>query len=145
MITQSPPAPADETRSARIADLRALCRPATVLVMLVLLMGCGKSSSGGSTSAPLASRPDVTVTFDGRRRKCIVALPTEAQGSVIACDDLVSFVQNELKVPKGSIYDLGTIPDSVSEHAEQQAGIAKVRASLDGAGYRFIGGPHVGS
>jgi hypothetical protein len=84
------------------------------------------------------------VTFDGKRRKCIVALPTEAQGSVISCDDLVSFVQNELKVPSGSIYDLGTVREPDSRLAEHDAEIAKVRASLDGAGYRFIGGPHNG-
>ena len=122
-----------------LADTRALCRPAAVLMMLMTLTGCGKST-GGADSAPIASRPDVTVKYDIARRKCVVALPTEAQGSVIACDDVVSFVKDELRVPGNSIYDLGTIPESDSHPPE----IAKVRASLDGAGYRFIGGPHKG-
>jgi len=124
---------------AILADPRALWRPAAVLMALLTLMGCGKSTNGAD-SAPIASRPDVTVKYDGKRRKCVVALPTEAQGSVIACDDVVSFVKDELRVPGNSIYDLGTIPESDPHPAE----IAKVRASLDGAGYRFIGGPHKG-
>jgi len=120
-------------------ETRALCRPAAVLMMLMSLMGCGKST-GGADSTPIASRPDVTVKYDGKRQKCVVALPTETQGSVIACEDVVSFVKDELRVPGNSIYDLGTIPESDPHPAE----IAKVRASLDGAGYRFIGGPHKG-
>jgi hypothetical protein len=123
-----------------LADIRAVCRPATVLMMFMTLMGCGKSTGGGADSTPIASRPDVTVKYDGKRRRCVVALPTEAQGSIVACDDIVSFVRDDLRVPSGSIYDLGAISDSDSEPAE----IAKVRASLDGAGYRFIGGPHKG-
>jgi len=122
-----------------LADIRAVCRPATVLMMLGTLMGCSKST-GGADSTPIASSPDVTVKYDGKRRRCVVALPTETQGNVIACDDIVSFVRDDLRVPSGSIYDLGTISDSDSQPAE----IAKVRASLDGAGYRFIGGPHKG-
>jgi hypothetical protein len=108
-------------------------------MLLTMLASCGHST-GGMDSAPIAAQPDVTVKFDGKRRKCVVALPTEAQGSVITCDDVVPFVKDELKVPGGSIYDLGTIPDSDPFPAE----MAKVRASLDGAGYRFIGGPHKG-
>jgi hypothetical protein len=137
MTSQNIAAPSTGKCPAVLADLRAVCHPAAVLMMLMTLMGCGKST-GGTDSTPIASRPDVTVKYDGKRRKCVVALPTEAQGSVIACDDIVSFVKDELKVPSGSIYDLGTISDSDSHSAE----IAKVRASLDGAGYRFIGGPH---
>jgi hypothetical protein len=139
MISQNISAPPTDKCPAVLADIRAICRPATVLMMLMTLMGCGKST-GGTDSAPIASRPDVTVKYDGKRRKCVVALPTEAQGSVITCDDIVSFVRDDLRVPSGSIYDLGTISDSDSHPAE----IAKVRASLDGAGYRFIGGPHNG-
>ncbi len=114
------------------ADSRAVCRSAAFLMMLMTLMGWGKST-GGTESAPI-------VKYDGKRRKCVVVLPTEAQGSVIACDDVVAFVKDELRVPGNSIYDLGTIPESDPHPVE----IARVRASLDGAGYRFIGGPHKG-
>ncbi len=139
MTSRDLSAPSTGDCPAALADIRAVCRPAAVLMVLMTLMGCGKPT-GGADSAPIASRPDVTVKYDGKRRKCVVALPTEAQGSVIACDDVVSFVKDELRVPSNSIYDLGTIPESDPHPAE----IAKVRASLDGAGYRFIGGPHKG-
>jgi hypothetical protein len=99
----------------------------------VLLAGCGKST-GTPSAAPIASRPDVTVTFDGKRRKCIVALSTEAQGSTISCDDIIPFVKDELRLPSGSKYDIRTS----SEVDENE--LAKARASLNSAGYRSAGG-----
>lgn len=100
---------------------------------LAAVAGCGKST-GTSDSPRIAARPDVTVKFDGKRRKCVVALSSETQGSTISCEEVVSFVKDELRLPSGSIYDLGAT--SGSDDAE----IAKVRASLDNSGYRFIGG-----
>jgi hypothetical protein len=102
-------------------------------IVLVVLAGCGKST-GSSESPRIASHPDVTVKFDGKRRKCIVALSSEAQGSTISCDEVVSFVKDELRLPPGSIYDVGAT--SGSDEAE----VGKVRANLNDAGYRFIGG-----
>ena len=99
---------------------------------LLALTGCGKSASTGSPR--IASRPDVTVEFDGKRRKCVVALSSETQGSTIPCEEVAPFVKDELRLPPGSIYDLGAT--SGGDGAE----IAKVRASLDNSGYRFIGG-----
>ena len=64
------------------------------------------------------------------------ALYSEAQGSAIASEDVVRFVRDELRLPSGSIYDIRTIPDV------DEAEMARVEASLKGAGYRFIGGPH---
>ncbi len=131
-------APSIHTRPRVVTGIRTLCVCAT---LQFVLGGCGKSTNS-TDSAPLASRPDVTVKFDGKRRKCIVALPSEAQGSTISCDEVVSFIKDELRVPSNSIYDVDAIPDSDSD--SHQAEIAKVRSSLDGAGYRFIGGPHNG-
>src|ERR1700739_3737431 len=100
---------------------------------LILLASCGKSTTGQGP-APVASRPDVTVTFDGKRRKCIVALSSEAQGGSISCDELVPFVKDELRLPSGSIYDIRT--GSGVDDGE----IAKILANLNGAGYRPGGG-----
>ena len=100
---------------------------------LAALAGCGKSTST-SESPRIASRPDVTVKVDAKRRKCIVALSSETQGSTISCDEVVPFVKDELRLPPGSIYDLGAA--SGGDDAE----IAKVRTNLNNAGYRFIGG-----
>jgi hypothetical protein len=111
--------------------------PVASTAVLILLTGCGRSAGiPGAIPPPVASRPDVTVTFDGKRRKCVVALPSEAHGSTISCADVVPFVKDELRLPSGSVYDIRKIPDV------DEAEVTKVRADLNGAGYRFIGGAH---
>jgi hypothetical protein len=104
---------------------------------MLLLAGCGKSTSN-SSATPIAARPDFTVKFDAKRRKCVVALATEAQGSVISCDQVNAFVKDELRLAGGSIYDVGTVAGG------DEGETARIRAGLDCAGYRFIGGPHEG-
>src|SRR5271168_2777861 len=101
----------------------------------VALTGCGSSTNAPtSVPPPTAAKPDVVVTVDGARHACVVALHSEAQGSIISCDDVVSFVRDELRLPSGSIYDIRTTPDVPA------AQVAKVEASLNGAGYRHSGG-----
>ena len=68
--------------------------------------------------------------MDGTRHKCIVALAKEPQGNVISCDELVPFVKEELRLPSGAVYDLGSVPP-VDESV-----MIKVRAGLNDAGYR---------
>jgi hypothetical protein len=125
------------TASAALMGVRAVLAST---LGLVLLAGCGKSASTSPAPSapppPIAARPDVIVTLDGGRHTCVVALYSEAQGSAISCDEVVSFVKDELRVPSGSIYDIRTIP------GVDKAEMAGVEASLQGAGYRFIGGPH---
>jgi hypothetical protein len=119
-----------------IPDHRSHLRTCAIIVSttaLLALAGCGKST-GTSESPRIAARPDVTVKFDGKRRKCVVALASETQGSVISCDEVVPFVKDELRLPPGAIYDVGAT--SGGDDAE----VAKVRANLDNSGYRFIGG-----
>lgn len=97
----------------------------------MLVGGCGASSG---TPPKLAERPDVIITLDGNRHKCLVALDKEPQGSIVACKEAVSFVKDELRLPGRSIYDIHTVANV------GDAEIASVRAALDDAGYRFIGG-----
>jgi hypothetical protein len=66
----------------------------------------------------------------GEHHTCVAALSSVAQGSAIACDDVVAFVRDELRVPSGSIYDIRTVPNV------EQADVAKVEASLKAGGYR---------
>jgi len=109
-----------------------ICATIASTTALVALTCCGKSTS--TESPRIASRPNVTVKFDGKRRKCVVALSSETQGRTIPCDEVVPFVKDELRLPPGSIYDVGVT--SGGDDAE----VAKVRANLDNSGYRFIGG-----
>jgi hypothetical protein len=102
----------------------------------ISLTGCGSSTNAPTPGSPSnAAKPDVVVTVDGARHACVVALRSEAQGSIISCEDVVSFVRDELRVPSGSIYDIRTTP------GVDAAQMAKVEASLKGAGYRPSGGP----
>jgi hypothetical protein len=106
-------------------------------MICIFLAGCGRSANTpGSVSLPIAAKPNVIITFDGKRHACVVALYTEEQGNAISCKDVVPFVRDELRVPSGSIYDFRAIPDA------DEAEVAGVAASLNGAGYRFIGGPN---
>jgi hypothetical protein len=102
----------------------------------IALTGCGSSTNAPTpVSAPTAAKPGVIVTVDGARHACVVALHSEAQGSIISCDDVVSFVKDELRVSSGSNCDIRTTP------GVDAAQVAKVEASLKGAGYRCSGGP----
>ena len=99
----------------------------------ISLAGCGQSANTPGPP-PMAARPDVINTLDGERQACVVALYSEAQGSTIACADVVPFVRDELRLPSGSIYDIRTIAKV------DEAQMATVEASLKGAGYHFIKG-----
>jgi hypothetical protein len=96
----------------------------------VLLVGCGSSS----TPPKIAERPNVNITLDGKRHVCVVALDKEPQGSTVPCKEAVSFVKDELRAPRGSIYDIRTVANV------DDTEIASVRDALNDAGYRFIGG-----
>jgi hypothetical protein len=102
-----------------------------------LLSGCGPSANT-PVPVPIAARPDVIVTIDGKHHACVVALYSEAQGSTIPCGDVIPFVRDELRLASGSIYDIRADSDA------DEAVMAGVGASLTGAGYRFIGGQTAG-
>jgi hypothetical protein len=103
--------------------------------LAVLLAGCGRSNdTAPPAGSAAASRPDLIVTLDGKTPGCLVALSREAQGSTIACDEVVGFVRDELRVPSGSVYDLRIAADS------DPAQVTRVADALRGAGYRSLGG-----
>jgi hypothetical protein len=117
------------TTTKIVAMIGARTVPACIATV-AFLAGCGPSANApDSVPPPIAAKPDVLVTLDGEHHTCIVALSSEAQGSAIACDDVVPFVRDELRVPSGSICEIRTIPKV------EQAELAKVEASLKGAGY----------
>ena len=117
---------------------RSITAPYLILIAgAALLGGCGSRSDAPMPAAPspaIAAKPDALITFDGERHTCVVALSGEAQGSIVACADLVPFMRDELRLAGGSIYDTRTVgkPDT--------AEIAKTTQNLKDAGYRFIGG-----
>jgi uncharacterized metal-binding protein len=102
--------------------------------VFVLLTGCGQSARNPApAAAPAASRADVIITFDGKHRKCVVALSSEPQGSTISCGEVASFVTDQLRVASGAGYEVRKIPDV------DETEVAKVRADLNSAGYRLVG------
>jgi hypothetical protein len=119
----------DQKKIATMMNLRAVLASTPIVLWLA---GCGPSASAPDPAPPAAAKPDVIVTLDGEHHTCLVALSNEAQGSSVGCDDVVSFARDELRVPSGSIYDLRTLPPA------DQAEVAKVEASLKGAGYRPV-------
>ena len=101
----------------------------------LFLIGCGSSNHAPAPVTPaIAAKPDVVITFDGERHSCVVALSSEAQGSIIPCADVIPFMHDELRLASGSIYDTRTIAKF------DEAEVAKTTRNLNEAGYRFIGG-----
>jgi hypothetical protein len=101
----------------------------------LLLIGCGSSSNApASAPAAIAAKPDVTITFDGEHHTCVVALSSEAQGSILPCADVIPFMRDELRLASGSIYDTRVVGKA------DEAEVAKTTQNLKDAGYRFIGG-----
>jgi hypothetical protein len=110
-------------------------RNALAICAALVLVGCGSANNAAEPVPPsIAAKPDVIITFDGERHSCIVALPSEAQGSIVACADIIPFMRDELKLASGSIYDTRTIAKV------DAAEVAKTTQNLGDAGYRFMGG-----
>jgi hypothetical protein len=101
----------------------------------LLLIACGSSDNAATpVRAAMTANPAAIITFDGERRMCVVALSSEAQGSIIPCADVVPFLRDELRLASGSIYDTRTTGKF------DAAEVAKTTQSLKDAGYRFNGG-----
>ncbi len=105
----------------------------SAITIAIALAGCGPSASP-SVPPMIAAKADVIVTLDGARHSCVVARYDEPQGSIVPCSDVVPFIKDELGVASGAVYDVRTIPEVDKDE------MARVVASLNGAGYRFIGG-----
>jgi hypothetical protein len=102
----------------------------------VWLTGCGSSTDAPApVSSTIGAKPDVVVTVDGARHACVVALASEAIGSIIPCDEVVSFAREQLRVASGSTFDVRTASGGDITQA------AKAEADLKDAGYRFVGRP----
>lgn len=101
----------------------------------LLLIGCGSSNNAAApVAAAMTAHPAAIVTFDGERHMCVVALSSEAQGSIVPCADLVPFMRDELRLASGSIYDTRKIGQF------DAAEMAQTTQKLNDAGYRFNGG-----
>jgi hypothetical protein len=106
------------------------------MAIVAVLPGCGSPTGTQSpTSGSVATSADVVITFDGQQHACVVALRSEEKGSTIACNDVVAFVRDELRVAKGSIYAIRIVPEV------DGAQVTGVEAGLQSAGYRASGAP----
>ena len=82
-------------------------------------------------------KADVLITFNGPKNICEVAL-VGATPKPLPCTQVVSYLVNDLKLPKGALFDVKTIPDvNVSEYES-------VMAALKTAGYNLTPGIYVG-
>jgi len=116
-----------------------VCALFTAVVVCTSLAGCGHSVSAPiPPTEPIAASPDVTVTIDGQRHACVVSLSNQINGRAIACSLVVAYLQDELRLPRNSIYDIHTVPDI------GESEMTVLDAQLKAAGFRFIGGLHVG-
>jgi len=118
-----------ETASVAVMiEIRAVL---TVSTIVVLMAGCGPSGKTPlSASTTTAAKPDVTITYDGARHACVVALSNESQGSIISCNDVVPFVRDELRVTSGSTVVVRANSDV------DGAEMSSAGARLKDAGYR---------
>src|SRR5271170_6615353 len=117
---------AQSYNSAMRGAYHVLC----VWVMAASLPGCGSSTDApASYQGPplIAAKADVIVTLVGKSHTCIVALNNEPQGNNIACDDVVPFVKDELRLPSGAIYDIH------GDHDADKAEIGRVGTNLKAA------------
>ena len=100
--------------------------------MMACLAGCGSSSSPSVAAAPpAAGNADVSVTLDGRRQACFVALKAEPQPSEVDCKEIAAFMRDELRVPSGSTYAVRLVADF------DPAKRAGIESALKDAGYRI--------
>ena len=83
-------------------------------------------------------KPDFVVTFDGPNGDCLVAHVVTASAKHIPCDQVVSYVANDLKLPAGALFEIATIPDV------RERDFDHVMAALSAAGYKLTPGPHIG-
>jgi hypothetical protein len=69
---------------------------------------------------------------------CEVALADGTQRRTMACAEVVSYLTSTLKMPRGALFELKTIPDV------DEAEFDRLRSGLKAAGYKPTPGVHVG-
>jgi len=103
-------------------------------MVLAALAGCGRSSNPPASMPSAAAKPDIIVSVDGEHHACVVAKYGEPTGSTIGCSEVVTFVKDELRVSSGASYELRSVAAADRVEANQ------IKAALDGAGLKFVGG-----
>jgi hypothetical protein len=69
------------------------------VTLCALATACARTTRAPSPVVPpIASRPDVIVTFDGERHACVVALFDEATGHAMSCEGVLPFIGDDLKL-----------------------------------------------
>jgi hypothetical protein len=81
---------------------------------------------------------DALVTFNGPKNTCEVALRGSVSAQAMPSGEVVPYLVDEVKLPKGALFDIVTIPNvNVAEYEQ-------VMAALKAAGYKRVPGIHVG-
>jgi hypothetical protein len=102
-----------------------------LFVVIANCLSCVYAGDGDS------SKPAFILTFDGPAHACRVTLSDTSVTKAMPCSQVVLYLSNELKLPKGSSFDWRTITD-VDEHEYTQT-----LKALTEAGYLGTPGTHV--
>lgn len=101
-----------------------------------LFASCGRPHSA-DRGVPASVSADTVVTFNGPTDSCAVSRPGHAIKQSMPCLQVPAYVANTLKLPRGSLFDLVTIPDvNVAEYDH-------VMSELKAEGYGLTRGVHV--
>jgi hypothetical protein len=108
------------------------------LACCAVVLGCARPTVAPTDSSPAdGTVPDAVITINGERHVCIVAVKDRSPDHWMACDAVVAFLQDEIKLRAGAVYDIRTVPDV------DEADIHRLSKGLKIAGYHYLQGPHV--
>lgn len=86
---------------------------------------------------PASVSADIVVTLDGPGNCCAISKPGNAIKQSMPCREVPAYVAKKLKLPRGSLFELETIPDVNAAEFDQ------VMSDLKSAGYQPTPGIHV--
>ena len=81
---------------------------------------------------------DFVVTIDGPNGRCDVTLGDGTRRQSMACLEVASHVASTLKLPRGALFDVVTVPDIDESEYD------RVMSDLSALGYKLTPGWHIG-
>lgn len=108
----------------------------SICLSSALFASCGRPPPA-DRGVPGSVSADMVVTFNGPTGSCAISRPGSATTQSMPCLQVPAYVAKTLKLPRGSLFDLVTIPDvNVAEYSQ-------VMSELKAEGYGLTPGVHV--